>query len=237
MRLSSPIYKLKHRAKLLARDNGIKLNAALNQIAQTEGYKGWSHLASSYTKATTAEKILRQIRTSDMVLIGARPRHGKTLLGLELTALAANINRTGYFFTLDYNEAEVWKRLGKLGPDTDKLKHSITVDASDHICAPYIIERLSRKPADALIVIDYLQLLDQKRDNPPLDEQVCALKKFATEHGAIIIITSQIHRTFDLSQSNIPSSNDIHLPNLVELSLFDKRYFLHDGEIRVELAA
>jgi len=38
-----------------------------------------------------------------MVLIGARPGHGKTLLGLELAALAELIDRTGYFFTLDYN--------------------------------------------------------------------------------------------------------------------------------------
>lgn len=43
MRLSSPIYKLKRQAKLLARDNDIRLHEALNQIATKEGFKDWSH--------------------------------------------------------------------------------------------------------------------------------------------------------------------------------------------------
>lgn len=76
MRLSSPIYKLKRQAKLLARDNDIRLHEALNQIAAKEGFKDWSHLASNYSKATPAMKILRQMCSGDMVLTGARPGHG-----------------------------------------------------------------------------------------------------------------------------------------------------------------
>ena len=88
MKLSSPIYTLKRQAKLVARDTKIKLHQALNQIATNEGFKDWSHLASKYSETTPAKEILKQIRSGDMVLIGARPGHGKALLGLELTALA-----------------------------------------------------------------------------------------------------------------------------------------------------
>nr|WP_260108516.1 DNA helicase [Phaeobacter inhibens] len=115
MRLSSPIYKLKRQAKLLARENGIRLHEALNQIATKEGFKDWSHLASNYSKATPAKEILSQMSSGDMVLIGARPGHGKTLLGLELTALAEKINRTGCVFTLDFNETDVGIDLKSLG--------------------------------------------------------------------------------------------------------------------------
>lgn len=237
MRLSSPIYKLKRQAKLLARDNDIRLHEALNQIATKEGFKDWSHLASNYSKATPAMEILRQMSSGDMVLIGARPGHGKTLLGLELTALAAKSNRTGYFFTLDYNETDVWDRFEKLGFDPIGFNLPVVVDTSDNICAAHIIERLSSTPDDALVVVDYLQLLDQRRSNPPLAEQVRALKKFATQRGAIVIMISQIDRAFELSSSGMPSIEDIRLPNPVDLSLFDKRCFLHDGEVQIEMAA
>lgn len=237
MRLSSPIYKLKRQAKLLARDTDIRLHEALNQTATKEGFKDWSHLASNYSKATPAMEIMRQMSSGDMVLIGARPGHGKTLLGLELAALAEKINRTGYFFTLDYNETDVWDQFEKLGFDPNGFNRPVVVDTSDNICAAHIIERLSSMADDALVVVDYLQLLDQRRSNPPLDEQVCALKKFATQRGAIIIMISQIDRTFELSSSGMPNIDDIRLPNPVDLTRFDKRCFLHNGEVQIEMAA
>lgn len=237
MRLSSPIYKLKRQAKLLARDHDIRLHQALNQIAMKEGFRDWSHLASNYSKATPAKEIMRQMSSGDMVLIGARPGHGKTLLGLELTALAEKINRTGYVFTLDYNETDVWDRFEKLGFDPKESARPVVIDTSDNICATYIIECLSSTPDEALVVVDYLQLLDQRRSNPPIDEQVRALKKFATERGAIVAMISQIDRAFELSSSGLPSIDDIRLPNPVDLSLFDKRCFLHDGDVQIEIAA
>lgn len=237
MRLSSPIYILKRQAKLLARDKGIKLHEALNQIAKNEGFKSWSHLASNYAKATPAKDVIKQISSGEMVIIAARPGHGKTLLGLELTALAERINRTGYVFTLDYNETDVWDRFGKLGFDPKKFERPIVVDTSNNICAAHIIECLSSTSDDVLVVVDYLQLLDQRRSHPPLDEQVRALKEFATERGAIVVMISQIDRAFELSSVGMPSVEDIRLPNPVDLSLFDMRCFLHEGEIQIEMAA
>ncbi len=194
-------------------------------------------MASNYSKATPATEIIKQISSGDMVLIGARPGHGKTLLGLELAALAEEINRTGYVFTLDYNETDVWDRFEKLGFDPNGFDRPVVVDTSDNICAAHIIERLSSIPDDALVVVDYLQLLDQRRSNPPLDEQVRALKKFVAERGAIVVIISQIDRAFELSSSRMPNIDDIRLPNPVDLTLFDKRCFLHDGEVQIEMAA
>ncbi len=237
MRLSSPIYTLKRKAKLLARDKDIRLHAALDQIATKEGFRDWSHLASSYSKTTLAKEIMSQLNPGDMVLIGARPGHGKTLLGLELTALAEKDNRTGYVFSLDYNETDVWDWFEKLGFDLKEHDRPIVVDTSDDICGAHIIERLSNAPDHAFAVVDYLQLLDQKRSNPPLEEQVQALKEFAIKRGAIVVLISQIDRAFELSSTDMPSIEDIRLPNPVDLSLFDKRCFLHDGEVQIEKAA
>jgi replicative DNA helicase len=237
MRLSSPIYALKRQAKLLARDNDIRLHEALNQIATKEGFSDWSHLASSHSKATPAKEIMSQLNPGDMVLIGARPGHGKTLLGLELTALAEKNKRTGYVFSLDYNEADVWDRFEKLGFDPKEHSGSIVVDTSDDICAAHIIERISNAPDRAFAVVDYMQLLDQKRSNPPLEEQVRALKKFAIKRGAIVVVISQIDRAFELASNDMPGIADIRLPNPVDLSLFDKRCFLNDGQVQLATAA
>ncbi|MEM9278553.1 MAG: DNA helicase [Pseudomonadota bacterium] len=237
MRLSSPIYKMKRQAKLLARHNDIKLHEALNQIAKKEGFRDWSHLAYNYSKATPAKEIISRIRSGDMMIIGARPGHGKTLLALELIALAKKINRTGYVFTLDYNEKDIWESFDKLGIDPAGLEGSVVIDTSDNICADHIIKCLSSAPDNALVVIDYLQLLDQRRSNPPLNEQMQVLKSFAGEQGSVFVMISQIDRTFDLSSDNLPSIDDVRLLNPVDLSLFDKHCFLHDGEIQMEVAA
>lgn len=237
MRLSSPIYKLKRQAKLLSRNGDIRFHEALNQIARKEGFRDWGHLASSASKATPATDIIRLIQSGDMVLIAARPRHGKTLLGLELSALAGNINRTGYVFTLEYNETDVRDRFETLGLEPNRSDRPVVIDTSDSICADHIIAGLSGAAEEALIVVDYLQLLDQRRSNPPLAEQVRALRTFASESGAIVVMISQIDRAFERSASGFPGLSDIRLPNPVDLSLFDKRCFLHNGEVRVESAA
>ncbi|MDX8355740.1 DNA helicase [Cognatiyoonia sp. IB215182] len=237
MRLSAPIYKLKRQAKLLARERGIRLHEALHQIAIKEGFKGWSHLASSYSKATPATEIMSQHNSGDMVLIGARPGHGKTLLGLELAALAGKNSRKGHVFSLDYNDADVWDRFEKLGLDPSGHDDPLVVDTSDHICAAHIIGRLANKPDRSFIVVDYLQLLDQRRSNPRLDEQVKSLKKFAIECGAVVVLIAQIDRAFELSPSNMPTIADVRLPNPLDLSLFDKRCFLHEGQIQIDVAA
>ncbi len=237
MRLSSPIHTLKRQAKVLARDNDIRLYEALNQIATQEGFRDWSHLASSSSRATPANETMSQLDPGDTVLIGARPGHGKTLLGLELAVLAGKNNRTGYVFSLDYNERDIWDRFEKLGVDPKEQARRIVIDTSDDICAAHIIERLGNTRGRALVVVDYLQLLDQKRSNPPLEDQVRALKTYAAERGAILVMISQIDRAFELSSSDMPRIEDIRLPNPVDLSLFDKRCFLHNGQIRIEMEA
>lgn len=237
MILSSPIYKLKRQAKLLARDDKLSLHTALDHIAKQNGFNDWGHLASDYASASPAKALLRQLKSGYLVLLGARPGQGKTLLGLELAALAEKINRTGYVFTLDYNSADVWDRFAQLGFDPNSFQHPIVVDTSDNICADYIAEIVPGTEDDALIVIDYLQLLDQRRSTPPLEMQIRALKAFAVEHGAIIAMISQIDRAFDLTANALPSINDIRLPNPVDLTLFNKLCFLQDGNIKIETTA
>ena len=115
MRFSHPIFRLKRQARLLSREENIPLNRALDMIAAGEGFKSWSHLAANASAGRPAGAMLAQLSPGDLVLLGARPGHGKTLLGLELLAEAAKAGRRGFFFTLDYSDADVIERVRAIG--------------------------------------------------------------------------------------------------------------------------
>ena len=87
-----------------------------------------------------------------------------------------------------------------------------------------------------VVVIDYLQLLDQNRSNPGLKKQIAELKAFSEKRQIIMVFVSQVDRTFDLSNRSCPGLDDVCLPNPLDLGLFAKSCFLNNGEICVSRA-
>lgn len=229
MKLSAPIFRLRRQAKLLARKKSAPLHLALDQIAQREGYRSWSHLSDSNSGHRPAKQILGELVSGDLVLLGARPGHGKTLLGIDLAIEAVRTGRQGYFFSLEVNEAAVFDRLRALGADEKAIRDSLIIDTSDDICATYIGERVRNGFADSVVVIDYLQILDQKRSNSELGVQLEELRSLAHETPSIVVTISQIHRSFELKSKHLPELSDVRLPNPINLALFTKTCFMHEG--------
>lgn len=93
MKLSAPIFQLKRRAKLMARNDSVSLNEALDQIAQGEGFARWSLLSASMSSGPLSETILSRLEDGDLLLLAGRPGHGKTKLGLQLLIDAARDGR------------------------------------------------------------------------------------------------------------------------------------------------
>lgn len=233
MRLSVPIYHLKRSAKTLARKENIPLHKALDQVAIKEGYKHWSLLAARVSNRTPVRNLLAQLSRGDLVLLGARPGHGKTMMGLELICEAINQGNQGVFCTLEYNQGDVQHRLQSINAKFSIFDKNIKIDDSDNINADYIVRKLENAPKGTLVVVDYLQLLDQKRENAPLSEQVEKLQSFARTKGLIIVLISQIDRAFDQSTKPFPELDDVRLPNPVDLTRFNKTCFLNNGEIEI----
>jgi len=233
MKLSAPIYRLKRDAKKLARESGIPLHAALDRIAQQEGYGRWSLLATKHGEAGPATRLYPKLQPGELVLLGARPGQGKTLLGLELAVEAARQGEPAWIFTLEETERSVVARLRDLGRDVTRAMSRLTLDCSDRISAGYIVEKLHDAPRGALVVIDYLQLLDQCRDTPPLAEQVASLKALAETRGLVIVCLSQIDRSYDPALKPYPDMGDVRLPNPLDLALFDQACFLNDGKMQL----
>lgn len=233
MRLSAPVYQLKRRAKLLARDEKTPLHAALDRIAREEGFAGWS-LLSAHVAAGSGERDILRLSDGDIVLLGARPGHGKTLLGLKLLLDAIRDGRRGVFFTLEYTERETRQRIRSLEGKTPGLGDRTEIVTDDDICADYIIRHLVGAPRGTVAVIDYLQILDQRRNKPELSEQLDTLQAFAREAGIILAFLSQIDRAYDPESKSLPDLQDIRLPNRVDMSLFSKACFLHEGKAQFE---
>lgn len=237
MKLSAPIYHLKRRAKRLSREEGIPLHDALDRIATTEGFSAWSMLAAKAAALTPASKLFPQFQPGDLVLVGARPGQGKTLMSLELAVEAMKSGHRAAFFSLEYTEKDVLDRLRAIGVEPAEFDKLFEVDCSDAISADYVVKQMATAPRSTVVVIDYLQLLDQRRENPDLTVQVRTLKSFARDKELIVVFISQIDRSYDPSVKPCPDLSDVRLPNPLDLKLFDKTCFMNQSEVQFRAAS
>ncbi|PVB62830.1 DNA helicase [Labrenzia sp. 011] len=231
MRLSAPVFRLKRRARLLARKENIPLATALNRIARDEGFAHWSLLAARSSRHSSAECTISGLENGDLALLGGRPRQGKTLAGLRLLTEGARQNRKAVLFSLEFTEKTARGHLANLGADPEEMAGRLSVVTSEKISSDFIIEYLEHAPGGTIALIDYLQILDQRRSTPDLAVQVKDLHDFARKRGHILAFLSQIDRTFDPAVKGLPDMSDIRLPNRLNLGLFNKAWFFHDGKV------
>lgn len=234
MKLSTPVHRLKRRARLLARDTGIPLHEALDRMAREEGFAAWSQLSARLV-AGRETGLPTALDDGDTLLIAARPGQGKTLLGLRLLLDAARAGRRAVFFTLEYTEEQAMERIRSI--DDAARPGSIEIVTSDAICAGFIIRHLSGAPRGTLAIVDYLQILDQQRSKPALSRQLADLKAFAHSTGIVLGFIAQIDRSFDPRDNPVPGLGDLRLPNPIAPDSFSKACFLHAGETRFQSVA
>ncbi len=232
MKLSAPVYNLKRQAKILSIEEKIPLHEALDRIAVREGCSGWSHLAAKASAIGPAGKLYARIQPGDLVLLGARPGQGKTLMSLELAVAAMKSGNRTVFFSLEFSDRDFRGAFQGIGVDPAQFDGLLEFDGSDSISADHIARSLETAPPGTLVIIDYLQLLDQKRDTPRLMVQVRRLKSFAREQGMTMVFISQIDRSYDPSIKPFPGLKDVRLPNPLDLKLFDQMCFLNNGEVQ-----
>lgn len=214
MALSAPIFQLKRTAKSISRSEKIPLNQALKRVAIKEGFNSWSELASSPLSFSSAVRLFNELKCGELVLLGSRPQQGKTAMALRLIVEAMKRGHRGVFFTLDYNGKDVEELFAKIDVNPKIFDSYFELDNTDNIDAPYIIQKLKTAQRGTFIVIDFLQLLDQRRQSPTISIQLESLKSFIDERGLIVVITSQIDRSYELTAKPFPNLSDIRRERL-----------------------
>lgn len=233
--LSAPIYILKQQARVLARREALPLHEALDRIARREGHAAWSHLAARSQADDGTAAVYSRLQPGELLLLAARPGQGKTLLAAGLAIEALTRGHGAAFFSLEETEAGVARCFARQGRRIDAFGARLVIDCSDRICADHIVDRLAAASPGTLVVVDYLQLLDQPRERPPVAQQVARLRAFAEARGAIIVCLSQVRRDFVPSGARpCPGLADVRQPNPLDLALFTKACFLHDGLLQVQ---
>jgi len=233
MKLSAPIHVLKSKAKDLKKSKSITMAEALKEVAKSEGYSSWSLLQSKAKDMfpKTSEEILGYLNPGDLMLIGSRPGLGKTTFTLQLLLQAVKEKRRCYFFSLEVTHKDVASKVADLDENIGQNNPFLKFDFSDEISSQHIKEQTNDGLVEgSIIAVDYLQLLDQQRTKPELQVQVKELKEFAKKKGCIIIFISQLDRSFESKDKDRPGLEDVRLPNPVDLRLFNKTMFLHNGK-------
>jgi len=222
--LPPPLFFLETQAKHLQHKQRIHWQEALNQIAEREGFPSWSKLQTE--QPNTTNMLREALCPGDMAIISSCSRDAKLFAAMKLLLSLAQDTRQCYFFTLECYPKQVLSAFEKMGARAGQLAY-IHCDCYEDINANYILDVLEHeRTASAFVVIDYLQLLDQKRNHPPLSKQLKTLHMYAKETHTTFLFISQLDRFFEGSGRDIPRTHEVRAPNPIDIKLFDHMFFL-----------
>ncbi|MEZ6093292.1 MAG: replicative DNA helicase [Pirellulaceae bacterium] len=178
---------------------------------------------------TDLDNLLGGLHSSELLIIAARPSMGKTAFALNIAEhVAININRPVLFISLEMAAIELTERMlcslaqvnghrlrnGTISKDDRRRliqkagqisKARMFIDDSHSQKMSEIAasaRRIKRREGDlALIVIDYLQLIEPENSNEPRQEQVAKiarrLKGLAKELQVPVLCLAQLNRQAD----------------------------------------
>jgi replicative DNA helicase len=220
------------------------LAAILDRLDYVHEHRG--AIVGTPTGFVDMDKILGGLQRSDLIILGARPAHGKTALVLGICHNAAvRYKQRVALFSLEMSKEQLVQRLlcmqGRL--DSGRLRSGyidedewtrvidaaavlsetkIFIDDSAGITPAEMRNRARRLQAEQgldLIVVDYLQLMSGRSSENRVQEISGisrALKILARELNVPVLAVSQVSRGVDSRTSHVPLLSDLRESGSIE---------------------
>lgn len=191
------------------------------------------------------DNVIGSFEPGDLVVIGARPSMGKTSLATTFTSSFEKRNIGVLLDSLEMPHEKMFRRLiaerseeslsdikkgmvkspEKFNRALRELRNTqnIIIHDTSYLSIHQLIAKAStvfRKNKHFKIwVIDHIRYIKKegkKDDHIQVSEMTKMLKKFAKEHGAVVILLSQLNRAADSRQNKRPTLSDIRDSGAVE---------------------
>ena len=199
------------------------------------------------TGFTDLDDLLAGLQPSDLIIIAGRPSMGKTSLALGIAEHASiEAGATVGIFSLEMSKAQLVLRMlssqacldshalrtGQLAPrDWDDLTKAATklegapifIDDSGNLTVQQMRGKARRLKAEHgldLLIIDYLQLMEGRRDTESRQQEISdisrALKALAKELDIPVVALSQLSRAVENRKPPIPVLADLRESGAIE---------------------
>ena len=213
------------------------------------------------TGFTDLDQKLNGLQPSELVILAARPSMGKTALVCNIAEGVAmgNEDKGVLLFSLEQSNLELAERLlcirsqvnshrlraGTLDDDERKLLVHASTELSE---APLFLDdhpgrtiaqitavarRLQRRNGVAVVIIDYLQLIEPEDKSAPREQQIALitrrLKALAKELSVPVIALAQLNRGVEHREDKKPRLSDLRESGAIEQDA-DVVMFLHRAE-------
>ena len=209
------------------------------------------------TGFSAIDRLLIGMGAGDMVLVGARPGVGKTSFTMNIATRAAKTTgKTVCVFSLEMSAEQLVLRMmaseakvnnmifrsGKLQEDdwkkvalaADSLSVcDVLIDDTPGMSVTMMKSRLRRVKNLGLVVIDYLQLMQEetRTDNraQAVGEISRGIKLMAKEFGVPVLTCAQLNRAVESRKEGLPQLSDLRDSGSIEQDA-DSVMFLHRNE-------
>ena len=212
------------------------------------------------TGFTDLDSLCGGLHNSELIILAARPSMGKTAFAMNIAEhVAIGIRQPVLFVSLEMASLELADRLLcsaaqvnghrlRNGTISQEDRRRLVQKSAEISSAPLYIDdtpgrtlteiaavarRLKRKQGLALIVIDYLQLIEPDNPRDPRQEQVAKiarrLKTMSRELDIPVLCLAQLNRQAEVSRDNRPRLNHLRESGAIEQDA-DVVMFVHREE-------
>jgi replicative DNA helicase len=234
------------------------LHESLERIdARLDSQKAFGGLETGFDDY---DQMTGGLQNSELIILAARPSMGKTALAMNMAEhVAVQLRQPVLFVSLEMSALELGDRLlcsvaevnshrlrtGTISPEE---RRKLVKTAGEISEAPLFIDdspsrtmteiaanarRLKRRENLALVVIDYLQLIEPDNARDPRQEQVAKvarrLKGLARELSVPVLCLAQLNRQVEATRDNKPQLSHLRESGAIEQDA-DVVMFVHREE-------